>query len=173
MTDKPSDQNSLTAADTIFANTQDFIDIVNKNSEHNLDWFFDVYIFSAALPILDVARTENEVTFDQDVHFQLNNDLKMLKPGHYQFGVRASHIGLVPHSDDDLELPVKVDLAELSGSETFLHVRNPHFELVLHLSGVHEYEVDQEIKIYFPTHKLYAFDTQGSLVHSPARLVEA
>ncbi|PHS43523.1 MAG: peptidase M1 [Alteromonas sp.] len=47
----------------IFANTQDFIDIVNKNSEHNLDWFFDVYIFSAALPILDVARTENEVTF--------------------------------------------------------------------------------------------------------------
>ncbi|MEX0623927.1 ABC transporter ATP-binding protein [Saccharospirillum sp.] len=117
--------------------------------------------------------TENEVTFDQDVHFQLNNDLKMLEPGHYQFGVRASHIGLVPHSDDDLELPVKVDLAELSGSETFLHVRNPHFELVLHLSGVHEYEVDQEIKIYFPTHKLYAFDTQGALVHSPARLVEA
>ncbi len=47
----------------IFANTQDFIDIVNKNSTHNLDWFFDVYLFSAALPKLDVARTENDVTF--------------------------------------------------------------------------------------------------------------
>lgn len=116
--------------------------------------------------------TENEVTFDETVHFQLNSDLRPLKPGHYQFGVRASHIGLVPHADDDLELPVKVDLAEISGSETFLHVRNPHFELVLHLSGVHEYHVDQDIKIYFPTHKLYAFDPHGSIVHAPASLLE-
>ena len=114
--------------------------------------------------------SDNEVTFDETVHFQLNSDLRALTPGAYQFGVRASHIGLVPHSDDDLELPVKVDLAEISGSETFLHVHNPHFDLVLHLSGVHEYQVDQEIKVYFPTHKLYAFDSQGKMVHSPARM---
>lgn len=114
--------------------------------------------------------SEEEVTFDETVHFRLNNDLRSLTPGEYQFGVRASHIGLVPHADDDLELPVRVDLAEISGSETFLHVRNPHFDLVLHLSGVHSYHVDQEIKVYFPTHKLYAFDAQGKMVHSPARM---
>lgn len=116
--------------------------------------------------------TENEVTFDETVHFQLNTDLRMLEPGQYQFGVRASHIGLVPHADDDLELPVRVDLAEISGSETFLHVHNPNFDLVLHLSGVHEYKVDQDIKVYFPTHKLYAFDQQGRMVHAPTRLGE-
>jgi len=115
---------------------------------------------------------EEEVTFDDTVHFRLNNDLRRLTPGEYQFGVRASHIGLVPHSDDDLELPVRVDLAEISGSETFLHVHNQHFDLVLHLSGVHAYQVDQEIKVYFPTHKLYAFDHQGKMVHSPARMRE-
>ncbi|MCZ2723723.1 ABC transporter ATP-binding protein [Marinomonas sp. 15G1-11] len=116
--------------------------------------------------------SNDEVTFDDTVHFRLNNDLRSLSPGNYQFGVRASHIGLVPHSDDDLELPVRVDLAEISGSETFLHVHNPHFDLVLHLSGVHEYQVDQNIKVYFPTHKLYAFDAQGQMVHSPARMRE-
>ncbi len=116
--------------------------------------------------------SEEEVTFDDTVHFRLNNDLRRLPPGEYQFGVRASHIGLVPHSDDDLELPVRVDLAEISGSETFLHVHNSHFDLVLHLSGVHAYQVDQEIKVYFPTHKLYAFDHQGQMVHSPARMRE-
>lgn len=116
--------------------------------------------------------SEEEVTFDDTVHFRLNNDLRRLMPGEYQFGVRASHIGLVPHSDDDLELPVHVDLAEISGSETFLHVHNQHFNLVLHLSGVHAYQVDQEIKVYFPTHKLYAFDDQGKMVHSPARMRE-
>jgi len=35
---------------------------------------------------------------------------------------------------------------------------------------VHEYQVDQDIKVYFPTHKLYAFDSQGKMVHSPARM---
>lgn len=124
-------------------------------------------------PPINIVRgrvSEEEVTFDETVHFRLNNDLRSLTPGEYQFGVRASHIGLVPHADDDLELPVRVDLAEISGSETFLHVRNPHFDLVLHLSGVHSYHVDQEIKVYFPTHKLYAFDAQGKIVHSPARM---
>lgn len=114
--------------------------------------------------------TESEVTFDDSVHFKLNADLRDLKPGSYQFGVRASHINLVPHADDDLELPVTVDLAEISGSETFLHVRRDQFQLVLHLSGVHEYGVDEKIKIYFPTHKVYAFDMSGSVVHVPARL---
>lgn len=114
--------------------------------------------------------SDTEVTFDDTVHFPLNSDLRHLTPGDYNFGVRASHVGLVPHADDDLELPVKVELAEISGSETFLHVKNPHFDLVLHLSGVHEYNVDKNIKIYFPTHKLYAFDPQGQLVHAPHRV---
>ncbi len=47
----------------IFANTQDFIDIVNKHSESNLDWFFDVYLFSAALPELTMTRHKDSVTF--------------------------------------------------------------------------------------------------------------
>lgn len=127
-------------------------------------------------PPINVVKglvSENEVTFDETVHFQLNADLRDLPPGQYNFGVRASHIGLVPHADDDLELPVTVDLAEISGSETFLHVRNEHFDLVLHLSGVHEYHVDEKIKVYFPTHKLYAFDLDGQFVLGPRRLTGA
>lgn len=111
-----------------------------------------------------------EVTFDKSVHFRLNEDLRSLPPGQYSFGVRPSHVGLAPQSADDLELQVRVDLAEISGSETFLHVSNELFHLVLHLAGVHEFAVDEQIKVYFPTHKLYAFDHNGSVVHIPPRL---
>ncbi|MDX5435325.1 MAG: ABC transporter ATP-binding protein, partial [Halomonas sp.] len=111
----------------------------------------------------------SEVTFDRNVHFPLNRDLASLTPGQYQFGVRASHIGLQRQADDDLELDVTVDIAEISGSETFLHVHNDLFHLVLHLAGVHEFGVDQRIKVYFPTHKIYAFDRHGDVVHIPAR----
>jgi glycerol transport system ATP-binding protein len=111
----------------------------------------------------------SEVSFEDCVHFPLNSDLRGLAESEYRFGVRPSHIGLVPSNDDDLEMAVTVELAEISGSETFLHVRNEHFSLVMHLQGVHEYDVDAPIRIFIPTHKLFVFDPQGSLVQAPSR----
>jgi len=109
----------------------------------------------------------NEVSFANFVHFPLNIDLRKIGDGDYRFGVRPSHLSLVPSNDDDLELAVTVELAEISGSETFLHVRNEHFSLVLHLPGVHEYDVDTPIRVYIPTHKLFVFDPQGRLIQAP------
>ncbi|MBU2864656.1 ABC transporter ATP-binding protein [Reinekea marina] len=115
--------------------------------------------------------TENEVTFDETAHFPLNQDLRGLTPGGYKFGIRPSHIGLVPHNDDDLELSMKVELAEISGSETFIHAKNNHFEIVMQLSGVHAYKTDSTINVYLPTHKLFVFDLNGKMIQSPSRLV--
>ncbi|PWB35683.1 ABC transporter ATP-binding protein [Pseudomonas sp. SDI] len=109
----------------------------------------------------------NEVSFAGAVHFAMNADLRRIGDGDYRFGVRPSHISLVPSNDDDLELAVQVQLAEISGSETFLHVRNEHFSLVLHLPGVHEFGVDAPIRIYIPTHKLFVFDPAGHLIQAP------
>jgi len=115
--------------------------------------------------------SETEVTFDEYAHFPLNQDLRQLAPGEYWFGVRPSHVGLVPHNDDDLELSTLVELAEISGSETFMHVRNEHFSLVLQLSGVHEYRTDTAIKVYLPTHKLFVFGMDGNLIQAPVKRV--
>ncbi|BBP82275.1 ABC transporter ATP-binding protein [Pseudomonas sp. No.21] len=119
--------------------------------------------------LVDGRISEGEVSFRDFVHFPLTTELRELGEGAYRFGVRPGHIGLVPSNDDDLELAVKVELAEISGSETFLHVRSEHFALVLHLQGVHEYDVDAPIRIYIPTHKLFVFDAQDRLVLAPSR----
>jgi glycerol transport system ATP-binding protein len=109
----------------------------------------------------------NEVSFANFIYFVRNADLHAIGDGEYRFGVRASHISLVPSNHDDLELAVTVELAEISGSETFLHVRNEHFVLILHLPGVHAYEVDAPIRVYIPTHKLFVFDPAGQLIQAP------
>ncbi|MNJ73859.1 hypothetical protein D3C77_707100 [compost metagenome] len=75
----------------------------------------------------------------------------------------------MPASDDDLELSGLVELAEISGSETFLHVRNEQFGLVLHLQGVHDYDVDAPVRVYIPTHKLFVFDASDRLVRAPGQ----
>ncbi|PPA03256.1 ABC transporter ATP-binding protein, partial [Pseudomonas sp. MWU12-2312b] len=57
----------------------------------------------------------NEVSFGNFVHFPLNVDLRPVGEGEFRFGVRPSHISLVPSNDDDLELAVTVEVAEISG----------------------------------------------------------
>lgn len=121
--------------------------------------------------LLNGTVTPSEVTFDDTVHFPLNDDLNRLAQGEYQFGIRPSHLSLLPKHDDDLEVSVIVEVAEISGSETFLHVRNEHFNLVLHLSGVHAYDVDDVIKVYIPTHKLFVFGKDETLIQAPSHRV--
>jgi len=122
-----------------------------------------------AINLMPGRVSGTEVSFADTVHFPLNPDLQDIAEGEYRFGVRPSHIGLVPSNDDDLELAVTVELAEISGSETFLHVSNEQFVLVLHLPGVHEYAVDSSILIYIPTHKLFVFSADGQLIQAPSR----
>lgn len=109
----------------------------------------------------------NEVSLAGAVHFARTADLRELADGEYRFGIRPGHLTLVPSRDDDLELAVLVELAEISGSETFLHVRNEHWRMTLHLPGVHEYQVDTPIRVFVPTHKLFIFDSGDTLVQAP------
>lgn len=135
---------------------------------HTPDCVTSATLFSEPpINLLKGDVTESEVTFDQSAHFPLNQSLSKLEKGSYKFGIRPSHLSLLPKNDDDVELTVQVEVAEISGSETFLHVRNAHFELVLHLAGVHSYEVDETIKIYIPIHKFYVFGMDEKLIHAP------
>ncbi|MBZ2167718.1 ABC transporter ATP-binding protein [Marinobacter sp. F4216] len=113
--------------------------------------------------------TETEVTFDEYSHHALNQELAALKPGEYWFGIRPSHIGLVPANDDDLEMSMEVALSEISGSETFMHVQNRYFEMVLQLMGVHQYHTGAPVKVYLPINKLFVFDSHEQLVLTPAQ----
>lgn len=120
--------------------------------------------------IVEGIISGSEVTFDKHLHFPVNEDLRSLPPGEYSFGVRASHISLTPRAKDDIEVKMTVDLAEISGSETFLHVHNDLFNMTVHLEGVHQFDPGQEVTLYLPAHKLYAFDRQGAVVHIPTHL---
>ncbi|MDN3554888.1 ABC transporter ATP-binding protein [Halomonas maura] len=120
--------------------------------------------------IVDGTVSATQVTFDSRLHFPINDDLRSLPPGEYRFGVRASHISLTPRAEDDIEVQMIVDLAEISGSETFLHVHNERFHMTAHLDGVHAFSVDAPVTLYFPARKVYAFDRQGAVVHIPSHL---
>ncbi|WP_263770975.1 ABC transporter ATP-binding protein [Propionivibrio soli] len=83
-------------------------------------------------------------------------------------GIRASALR-VQARQGDVTLPGKVELAEISGSDTFVHLATPVGEVVAQLTGVHYFELGTPVQLYFDPAQIYLFDASGSLLLSPRR----
>jgi len=100
----------------------------------------------------------------------VNNEIKLevprhfgrLSAGEYLFGIRAAEITVADHG-----VPFRVELSEISGSETFIHLRNGDQALVGQMDVVQEFGMDETVSVHIDTDWLYAFDTAGNLVSSP------
>ena len=87
-------------------------------------------------------------------------------------GVRAS--ALREHArPGDLSVAGVVELAEISGSDTFVHATTPWGELVAQLTGVHYFELGAAITLHLDPAQAYVFGADGRLAWAPARPVTA
>jgi glycerol transport system ATP-binding protein len=83
-------------------------------------------------------------------------------------GVRASALRVCGRPGD-LPLSGTVELAEISGSDTFVHAHTPIGDLVAQLSGVHKFELGAPIHLYVSPSQVYVFDAVGALLLAPER----
>jgi len=81
-------------------------------------------------------------------------------------GIRASALRVLPR-DGDLSLPGAVELAEISGSDTFLHASTAIGELVAQLPGVHVFTLGTPVTLHLDPAQVYVFDARGDLVLAP------
>ena len=82
-------------------------------------------------------------------------------------GVRASALRVSPRGAE-LPLPGTVELAEISGSDTFVHVATPVGELVAQLPGVHGFTLGSTLTLYLDPAQAFVFDARGDLLLAPA-----
>lgn len=101
------------------------------------------------------------------IEFPLNGHMAHLSEGDFKFGIRCNHLFLKPSSSDDLAIRAIVELSEINGSETFIHVNHENFRLVVQNDGVHQFKINSEILIYVNPGHFFVYDTQGNLVASP------
>ncbi len=87
-------------------------------------------------------------------------------------GVRASALRVAPRPGD-LALPGQVELAEISGSDTFVHVATPAGELICQLTGVHFFDLGAALTLYLDPAQVYRFGADGALLQAPAPLKKA
>ena len=88
--------------------------------------------------------------------------------GTFTVGLRASAVRVAARPGD-ASLQGTVELAEISGSDTFVHVATPVGELVAQLTGVHYFDLGVAVTLYFSAAEVYLFDAQGMLLLAPRR----
>ena len=84
-------------------------------------------------------------------------------------GVRAGALR-VQRRPGDVVLPGLVELAEISGSDTFVHVATPVGELVAQLAGVHVFSLGAAITLALDPGQAYVFGADGELLVAPRRI---
>ena len=105
---------------------------------------------------------DNTLVMDNNVQIQIPDQLKSIPNGDYQVGIRATDLYL-----DDNGFSFDVEISEISGSETFLHLRNNDLKCVATIEEVKTYEANEVVKINFDKSKIYLFKETGELLHSP------
>ncbi len=93
---------------------------------------------------------------------------RSVPPGNYIFGVRSNHLFLSKVGKKDVEIRSTVELAEINGSETFIHVSHGDYRLVVQEDGVHPRRIGSEITIYVNPLCFFVYDKIGALVASPS-----
>jgi glycerol transport system ATP-binding protein len=83
-------------------------------------------------------------------------------------GVRAGALRVRPR-DGDVALPGQVELAEISGSDTFVHARTAAGPLVAQLTGVHYFDLGAPVTLHLDPAQAYVFDAAGQLLVAPQR----
>jgi len=85
-----------------------------------------------------------------------------LADGPYCFGIRASDCRLHP-APGDVAVQARVELSEISGSETFVYLRGADqpVQLIVQQDGVFHHQLDDELTCYLDPDRLLAFHQGG------------
>ena len=93
--------------------------------------------------------------------------MRSLPQGHYQIGVRPNHIELAQSRSNAVAMPVTVELAEINGSETYVHGQHGDLTMIASVDGIHGYDLGEAIRFYLDPNRLFVFDGSGKLVAVP------
>jgi glycerol transport system ATP-binding protein len=106
-------------------------------------------------------KSSNELNFE-NISINLPTYFKNLEDQNYYFGIRASEIKL-----DNKGEEFEIELAEISGSETLLHLKRGDSKIIALIEEVMNFKIHEKVKVKFNENKFYAFNNNEELVSSP------
>ena len=121
---------------------------------------------------LTVHKRDGRLQFGDDQSIPAPAGLAQQADGTYTAGFRPNHLELAPKIDGAMVFTAKLNVTEITGSETFVHLDHHGERWVGLIHGVQSLRLGQDLKVFLDPAHVYIFGTDGNLV-SAAPYAEA
>jgi len=118
--------------------------------------------------LVDGVIEDGRFRLEGGIEAPLPDHLSDVASGTYRLGFRANHVTLSREDERDIDIPATASLAEVSGSETFIHLNHGKEAWVVQEEGVHSLRIGEAITVYLKPDRLFLFDGNGELRAAPA-----
>jgi len=92
--------------------------------------------------------------------------LANLENGRYLAGFRPNHLALKRQNETSIKFTAHLDVTEITGSETFLHMSFDNETWIGLVHGVHDLDYDSDLDVYLDTRHIFVFAQDGKLLET-------
>jgi glycerol transport system ATP-binding protein len=100
--------------------------------------------------------TENNVQWKSNIK---------IKDGKYKIGIRPHNITTYKEGNNSVEISGKVQISELSGSESLIHFTNGKLNWVSLSNGIQQKNIGEDTKLHMNVNEFLYFDQNNRLVN--------
>jgi glycerol transport system ATP-binding protein len=119
------------------------------------------------LNVIGIEKKNGAVEYAGGVKAPSTGLYAKLADGAYRVGFRAHQLEIANGQTGRHAFPATVEVTEITGSESFVHLHRDSLNWVAVLHGVHEYEPGQQLDAVLDPDNVFVFDAADRLVASP------
>lgn len=122
---------------------------------------------------LSINKHAQQFSFGEGQDNAATGPLAALADGQYTMGFRANHLRLTRPNPEAISIKVTVNVVEITGSESFVHLHHANDRWVALVHGIHQPASGTELEVYVDPADVYVFGTDDALVIAPTLAVAA
>ncbi|MBB3017981.1 glycerol transport system ATP-binding protein [Microvirga lupini] len=115
------------------------------------------------LNTLKARKADGSATLSTGGQIPATGPLASVPDGEYTVGFRAHHLSLDPTGAHEITIPATVSVAEITGSESYVHLDADDHRFVALVPGVRRLEPKSPVTAYLDPRRLFLFDADGRL----------
>lgn len=117
-------------------------------------------------PINTAAVSKKEDTFylSSAINWKADERLKNIPDGEYTLGVRPHHLTPTNNHDKAVKIKAQVQVTEINGSESVIHVNFGENNWVSESHGIHPYKIGESAELFINIKHSLLFNQQGALI---------
>jgi glycerol transport system ATP-binding protein len=119
------------------------------------------------LNLVGIEKKNGSVRYAGGVEAPATGLYEKIEDGAYRVGFRAHQLEIGKGVPGRHAFPATVSITEITGSESFVHLKRESANWVAVLHGVHEFEPGQTLDAVLDPDNIFVFDAADRLVASP------